>query len=307
MKIPITLITGFLGGGKTTFINDVLKNRKDLNVGLIVNEFGDAKIESSVIEKSNEDIIELNNGCMCCVVRSDIEDSINKLLESKKDINYILVEASGLSSPIPIINTLMSGSLREKLRLDSVICVVDCLNFEKTNNFITLITQLMSSNFVLLTKSELVEEEKLEDIKELVKEINKNAKIFVKDKNCFNELLDKSVLDPSILENLEKEAIHDKEKFDHLIFKTDKLIDFQKFNEYFTNIKYDLIRAKGFFRFYEDSELDKKYVFQLVGSHKYLTDKDWGETEEKQTALVLIGKKLYKEKLKEDLNKLLIS
>ncbi len=306
MKIPITLITGFLGSGKTTLINDIIKNRKDLNIGLILNEFGDAKIESSVIEEASEDIIELNNGCMCCVVRSDIDEAIYRLLDHKKDINYILVEASGLSSPLPIVNTFMSESLRNKIRLDSVICVIDCLNFEKTTNFITMINQLTSCNFIVLTKTDLVEEEKIEDIKGLIKEINPNVKIFLKKEDCFDEILDKSVLDPSILKNLEKESIHDKEKFDHVIFKTEKLVDFSKFNDYFSESIPNLIRAKGFFRFYENSPYDKKYVLQVVGSHKYLSDKEWVEDEKKQSALVLIGRNLDKEKIKSDLNKLVI-
>lgn len=306
MKIPITLITGFLGSGKSTLINDIIKNRSDLKIGLILNEFGDAKIESSVIKKTDGNIIELNNGCMCCIVRSDIYDAVDELLESRKDINYVLVEASGLSNPVQIINTFLASKLNTKLRLDSVICVIDCLNFENTNNFVTTITQLMSCNFVVLTKTELVDEEKVNAVINLVNQVNPNAKIFLKDYDVYDKILDKSVLDPSILENLKKESFHDKEKFDHIIFKSKKIVDFNKFNDYFTKVNPDLIRAKGFFRFYKDSKYDKKYLFQLVGSHKYLTEQDWEVDEEKQSAIVLIGEKLDKEKIRSELNNLLI-
>ena len=199
----------------------------------------------------------------------------------------------------------MSEVLKDTLRLDSTICVIDALNFEKTRDFITIITQLMSSNFIVLTKTEMVEKEKIEKIKGLIKEINPNTKIFTKDKECYDEILDKSVLDPTILDNLEKETIHEKEKFEHVFFKTKEPVDFSKFNDYFSTPNPDLIRVKGFIRFYEDTEYDKKYVFQLVGSNKYLTDKEWQEQEEKQSALILIGKKLDKEKIKNDLNGLI--
>ena len=305
MKIPTTLITGFLGTGKTTLINDMIKKRPDLNIGLVLNEFGSAQIESGVVTNAEQsNIMELNNGCMCCIVRTDIYDAIKQLLELRKDINYILVEASGLSNPDQIINTFMSPEFHEYLRLDSIICVVDCYNFKNMNNFITTITQINSSNFIVLTKTELVDKRTVDDIKDILKKINPLVTIYEKTEDIYHKILDKSVLDPTIISNLEKESIHEKDKFEHVFFKTKNLIDFHKFNDYFSKQIKGLIRAKAILRFYDSGELDKKYILQIVGNNKYLTPHEWKEGETKQSGIVVIGQGLEKEKIKEDLNNL---
>lgn len=306
MKIPVTLITGFLGAGKTTFINTLIEKRPDLKIGLVLNEFGSAQIESSVVTNTNQsNIVELNNGCMCCIVRTDIYDAIKELLNQKKDVNYFIVEASGMSNPEQIINTFMTPELNDTLRLDSVICVVDCLNFNKLTNFITTITQIINSNFIILTKTESLEKKEIDEIKGLLKKINNHIIIYEKDEDIYHKVLDKSVLDPRFIENLKKEDIHKKDKFEHVFFKTKEIIDFNKFNEYFSQELKGAIRVKGILRLYESGELDQKYILQIVGNNKYLTPYDWKIDEIKQSAIVIIGQGLNKEKLKEDLNSLI--
>ncbi|HLP80241.1 MAG TPA: GTP-binding protein [Acidobacteriota bacterium] len=203
--VPITLLTGFLGSGKSTLINRILAENKNLKIGLIVNEFGDVALESEMINSTKEEVVELSNGCMCCVVRSDIIEAVKKLLDSPKKVDYIIVEASGLSDPIPIAQTFLMNNVDGRIRLDAILGVVDTLNFQKNmDNFQIALTQLQAADIILLSKTDLIKAPQLEKIKELIAKMIPNVAMHDLTKKLpLKSIIDTSAFDHSELEELE--------------------------------------------------------------------------------------------------------
>jgi G3E family GTPase len=123
--VPITILTGFLGAGKTTLLNRILTGNHGLHVGVLVNDFGSINIDAELVVGVDNNMISLANGCVCCQIRDDLIESVDALLARPEGIEYILLEASGVADPGGIFATFSDANLRERIRLDSVICVVD--------------------------------------------------------------------------------------------------------------------------------------------------------------------------------------
>src|SRR3989344_1357135 len=128
MKIPVTIVTGALGAGKTTFLNYILTAEHGLRVGVIVNEFGSISVDSELLLTSKEKLVDLPNGCVCCMVRDDLIQASLTLLN--RDIDYIVIETSGLAEVAPVALIFNSPKLINKAELDSIVCVVDADNYE---------------------------------------------------------------------------------------------------------------------------------------------------------------------------------
>jgi G3E family GTPase len=299
--IPLTIITGFLGSGKSTFINKILVQNPNKKIGLIVNEFGDVKLESQIIDSQlTEQIVELSNGCMCCVVRGDLVKAVEKMIDAKVD--YIIIEASGLSDPIPIAQTFTSHSLDKRIRLDAIVCIVDVLNIEKNlKNFVIVSGQLTSADIIILAKTDLVSPDAVIQLTKFIKGYVQDAQIL--DMNEIKqtaELLDTSEFDHSEIEEIEHTHTH--EKVQTIFFKSKKPLDYQKFTDCIYKYRTDIVRAKGFIDFGENVPQKGKYILQFVGTRKQLIVRSWQETQEKQTAIVFIGKTIpsaFKDELKQ--------
>lgn len=176
--LPVTIITGFLGSGKTTLLNHILNNQQGLRTAVLVNEFGEISIDSELIISSDGDMVELNNGCMCCTVRGDIVDSVLNLLERSDKLDYLVVETTGLADPLPIALTFLGPELRDIVRLDSIVTLVDASNFapdlftsEVAHN------QIAYGDVLVLNKTDLVEAAELERLEARLREIRGDVRI----------------------------------------------------------------------------------------------------------------------------------
>lgn len=314
-KIPVTVITGFLGSGKTTLINKIIKqNSNNIKIGILLNEFGDVALESQFLVKTDEEVVELPNGCVCCVARGELLNGLEKIINAKPNTEYIILEASGLSDPLALLLTFYNPIFISKFRLDTIVGVVDYLNFEKVLDIYDIARhQIHFSNIVLITKSK--PGDNLDQIKELLSDINPKAIIF-QDSDTFNtmSLLDQDLLDLTDVDQIKtqmKYSKHDEdshndhephihEEVDHVFFQTDRPISFKKLEEYLeNNLPNNVIRAKGFVYFADAPIKDSKYLLQYVAGRK-----DWFRTgwdRKKSTGILLVGKKLNTKSILKDL------
>ena len=183
-QIPVTVITGFLGSGKTTLLSSILKKKEMQKTAVIINEFGEIGLDHALIEHTDENIVELQSGCICCTIQGDLNktliDLFDKMMNWKvSSFNRILIETTGLANPVPIIHTLMSSiELIRIYSLDGVITVVDSINGEKTLDLHEeSLKQLALAEKIILSKTDIVDKDEIKSLVYRIKEINPVSQI----------------------------------------------------------------------------------------------------------------------------------
>jgi len=218
-KLPVTLLTGYLGAGKTTLLNRILTGDHGMRFAVIVNEFGEIGIDNDLIVETDEEIYEMNNGCVCCTVRGDLIEVLERLLRQPGRFDAIVIETTGLADPVPVAQTfLMDEGVRARTRLDAVVTVVDAKHLPlRMKDSREAEDQIAFADVVLLNKSDLVSPAELERVEAVIRTVNPYAEIHRTERSSIglDRILDRGVFDLQRALRLEPNLLESAGKHDH--------------------------------------------------------------------------------------------
>jgi G3E family GTPase len=311
-RLPVTIVTGFLGSGKTTLVNHILANQQGLRIAVIVNDLSDIDIDGDLIVSADNGMVELSNGCICCSLNNNFIDALFRILDRKHELDYVVVETTGVADPLPVALTFMRTELRNLVRLDSIVTVVDAENFalerfdgEAARN------QLIYGDVILLNKCDLVGTERLRALEEVIGNVAARARI-TRTTRCNVPLA--LILSVGLFQSDRffsdhaadhAAAAHDHlatDGFESLSFQSDRAFGVHEFQKFLEALPDNVYRAKGLLWV---AESDKRYVFHLVAKRFSL---DEGRSDGLQkNKLVLIGRNLDRSRLRRQLEACLVS
>jgi cobalamin biosynthesis protein CobW len=328
-KIPATVITGFLGSGKTTLIRNLLMNANGKKIALIINEFGDLGVDGDVLKScgadacSEDDIVELTNGCICCTVADDFIPTMEKLIERDRNIDHIIIETSGLALPQPLVQAFNWPGIKTRVTVDGVITVVDSAavaagRFADDEDAVAeqraadetvdhdnpleevFEDQIIAADLVILNKSDLVNTDAMEDVRTIVQEATSRPVKMIEAQNGnlpISVLLGIGAGTEDLISGrrshheIEHEGgeMHDHDDFDSFVASAGCVSQTAAFMTSLKSIiaSHDVLRLKGFV---DVPGKPMRLVVQAVGARidSYF-DRAWAANETRQTRLVVIG------------------
>ncbi len=327
-KVPVTVLTGYLGAGKTTLLNRILSEPHGKRYAVIVNEFGEIGIDNELVVGADEEVFEMNNGCICCTVRGDLIRIIDGLMRRKGKFDAIIIETTGLADPAPVAQTFfVDDAVGKKARLDAVVTVADARWLkDRLKDAPEAKNQIAFADVILVNKTDLVAPDDLREVEMRIRGINPYAKVHATER-CqvpLPEVLGRNAFDLDRILDIEPEFLdgdghdHDHHGDDHghdhhhgmkhyhdeemqaLALKTDKPLDPDKFFPWVQDLVAkdgpSILRTKGILSFKDDPE---RFVFQgvhmiLDGDHQ----RPWGAGEQRESRIVFIGRNLDEDKIR---------
>ena len=283
MRTPISIITGYLGAGKTTLIKNILANA-DRKIAIIMNEFGEINIDSKIIKGKNINIAELSGGCVCCSLTGEFELAAKELIKKYKP-DIIIVETTGLAEPDALIFDI-ENELPE-LKLDSIISIVDSDNFFKYPIGKTGKIQIEMADIILLNKVDVAQKKEIDKLENEIRRINNRANIV---ETKFARISNDVLFGIYSKQEIKKEFEHDHlNKIGFFSFESEKSFDKKKFERLLKALPREIYRLKGFVN------LDNNYYLVNYVAQKYSLDKFKAD----KTQLVFIGENIrkFKEKI----------
>ena len=339
-KIPVTVLTGYLGAGKTTLLNRILSENHGKKYAVIVNEFGEIGIDNDLIIGADEEVFEMNNGCICCTVRGDLVRIMDGLMKRKGKFDAIIVETTGLADPAPVAQTFfVDEDVQKNARLDAVVTVADAKWLsDRLKDAPEAKNQIAFADVIVLNKTDLVNKGELAEVEARIRGINPYAKLH-RTERCsvaLSDVLDRGAFDLDRILDIEPDFLeaddhdhhhghdhhhdhghghghglkhyHD-EEMQSLSLKTDKPLDPNVFMPWLQNLVQveggKILRSKGILAFHDD---DDRYVFQgvhmmLEGNHQ----RKWKEGEPRESRLVFIGRELPEEAIRKGFESCIVS
>jgi G3E family GTPase len=320
--IPVTVLTGFLGAGKTTLLSHLLTSNHGYKCAIIINEFGQVSIDNQLVTGVDEEILELNNGCLCCRVRKDLIQSLGDLFKKQKRFDYVLIETTGLADPGPVAQTFFLPELTKVLRLDGIVTVVDAMHIEKElEDAPEAGAQIAFADVILLNKTDLAAPADLERIEARLHRMNSIAKVHRAQKSQIDVSLIFNIKARELAAPLEvvgqgdhglehehnegdehddhHEHFHDESVRSFYIIE-ERPLDLKKTETWFSKLLgadgANIYRSKGILHVKGQA---KRVVFQGVQmTFNAEPDRFWAATEKRQSQMVFIGKELDEAKIR---------
>jgi G3E family GTPase len=308
--IPVTVLTGYLGAGKTTLLNRILSENHGRKYAVVINEFGELGVDNDLVVDTDEEVFEMNNGCICCTVRGDLIRIVNGLMKRRGKFDGIIIETTGLANPAPVAQTFfVDEGVRSKTRLDAIVTVVDAKNLgARLIDSAEAEAQIAFADVIVLNKTDLVTVEELTAVEGKIRKINRFAAIHRTERSAVDiaAVLDQGAFDlqrilaevqPDFLTETEHEHNDD---INSMSFELSRPIDPEKFNAWIGQLLaekgQDLLRTKGILHYAGE---DRRFAFQAV---HMIADGDfigpWPAGEAPRSRLVFIGRNLNRPQLR---------